>query len=198
MTVTYGGSRYQRGQAKAAKQQSYGGFAKHWRGSSKFAVKIPSGLDPALAAPLCCGGLTVYAPLRRWGAGTKRAPNVGVVGIGGLGHMAILIAKGMGAHVTAISRGTSKRDDAFRLGADAYIATSNNTRSDFKQHRRSLDLIICTISGSRSGESELTRARPTRAPAQRLHGPPVAGGAAGPRRRRPVPDGADVRGVDCQ
>ncbi|KAL1408570.1 hypothetical protein Q8F55_005383 [Vanrija albida] len=145
MTVTYGGSRYQRGAAKGTPAQSYGGFAKHWRGSSKFAVRIPPGLDPALAAPLCCGGLTVYAPLRRWGAGSRRARNVGVVGIGGLGHMAILIAKGMGAHVTAISRGTSKREDAFALGADAYIATSENTRADFKKHRRSLDLIICTI-----------------------------------------------------
>ncbi|KAL1408569.1 hypothetical protein Q8F55_005382 [Vanrija albida] len=145
MTFTYGGHDYPRGKAKGT--QTYGGFAKYWRGPAKFAVRVPDGLDLAEAAPLCCGGLTVYAPLARYGAGTK-AKEVGVVGIGGLGHMAILIGTAMGANVTAISRGTAKEAQAKELGAKNYIATSNDLKKDFEKHARSLDLIICTINPS--------------------------------------------------
>jgi len=116
-----------------------------WRGSARFAVPIPAGLDPAAAAPLLCGGVTVYSPLKAYGAGTT-AKNVGIIGIGGLGHLGIMIAKAMGANVTAISRGTAKKDDALKLGAEKYIATTNNLTEDFKDHQRTLDLIICTIS----------------------------------------------------
>jgi D-arabinose 1-dehydrogenase-like Zn-dependent alcohol dehydrogenase len=80
----------------------------------------------------------------RYGVGT-RAKRVGIVGIGGLGHLGIMIAKAMGASVTAISRGTAKREDALKLGADKYIATGADQAADFKEHARSLDLIICTI-----------------------------------------------------
>lgn len=135
--------KYQRGPADG--EFPHGGFAKFWRGPSRFAVKIPSGLDPAVAAPLLCAGVTVYSPMLHYGVGT-RAMRVGVVGIGGLGHLAIQFAKAMGARVTAISRGTGKKDDALALGADEYISTSSDLASDFKGHERSLDLIICTIS----------------------------------------------------
>ncbi|KIR29961.1 alcohol dehydrogenase [Cryptococcus deuterogattii LA55] len=121
-----------------------GGFAKYWRGPSKFAIPIPSGLEPDVAAPMLCGGVTVYSPLARFEIGTKRK-RVGVIGVGGLGHMAILFAKAMGAEVTAISRTDAKRKDAFKLGATDYFATGNNLQEAVKAHSRSLDFILCTI-----------------------------------------------------
>lgn len=126
-----------------------GGFAKYWRGPSKFAIPIPSGLEPDVAAPMLCGGVTVYSPLARFEIGTKRK-RVGVIGVGGLGHMAILFAKAMGAEVTAISRTDAKREDAFKLGATDYFATGNNLQEAVKAHSRSLDFILCTISKSSS------------------------------------------------
>lgn len=139
-TLTFG-SPYVRG--KSAGTMCKGGFATTWRGPAHFAIKLPAGLDPAAAAPLFCGGVTVYTPLKRWGAGPGK--RVGVLGIGGLGHMAIQIAKAMGAEVTAISRGNGKEADARKLGASKYIATTSDLASDFAPHARSLDLIISTI-----------------------------------------------------
>jgi alcohol dehydrogenase (NADP+) len=136
---------YRRGEGKGS--ISRGGFAKYWRGPSRFAIPVPQGLDPALAAPMMCGGVTVYSPLARFGAGTT-AKKVGVIGVGGLGHFGIMFAKAMGAEVTAISRGDGKKDDAVTMGASKYIATGSNLRENFKGHERSLDLIICTISES--------------------------------------------------
>jgi len=144
---------YRRG--AAAGRQAQGGFAKFWRGPSRFAIKVPEGLDPAAAAPLFCGGITVFSPLNYNGAGT-RAKRVGVVGIGGLGHMAIMLAKAMGAEVTAISRGEAKKADALKLGATKYIATSSDPEKDFADHKRTLDLIICTISKPDDATASLT------------------------------------------
>ncbi|KAL1408589.1 hypothetical protein Q8F55_005402 [Vanrija albida] len=140
-TFTFG-SPYARG--ASAGQNSKGGFASHWRGPAHFAIPLPSGLDPAAAAPLLCGGVTVYTPLKRWGAGSERK-RVGVLGLGGLGHMAVLIARAMGAEVTAISRGTSKEGDARKLGAGSYIATGADLAQDLAPHARTLDLVISTI-----------------------------------------------------
>jgi D-arabinose 1-dehydrogenase-like Zn-dependent alcohol dehydrogenase len=142
MAFTFGGP-LARGKSKG--RYSQGGFAKFWRGSSHFAVKIPDGLDLASVSPLMCGGVTVYSPLKKYGAG-KTAKNVGVMGVGGLGHMAIMIANAMGANVTAISRGDSKKEDALKLGAKSYIATGNNLAEDLSPYANTLDLIICTIS----------------------------------------------------
>ncbi|WVW86524.1 hypothetical protein I302_108573 [Kwoniella bestiolae CBS 10118] len=133
-------SPFQHGNAKAAGFISCGGFANYWRGPAQFAVKVPDGLDLGSVAPMLCGGITVYSPLEQYGAGT-RAKRVGVIGIGGLGHYAVLFAKAMGAEVTAISRGTDKMEDAKKLGADKYIAMSEG----IKGHENSVDLIICTI-----------------------------------------------------
>lgn len=126
-----------------------GGFAKYWRGPSKFAVPLPSGLEPDVAAPMLCGGVTVYSPLARFEIGTKRK-RVGVIGVGGLGHMAILFAKAMGAEVTAISRTDAKKEDAFKLGATDYFATGGDLEKAVKARSRSLDFILCTISKSSS------------------------------------------------
>lgn len=138
--LTFGGQ-YIKGPSKDT--PVYGGFANYWRGPAHFAVRVPDSLDPASSAPLLCGGVTVYAPLKKYGAGPGK--KVGVIGLGGLGHMGVLIAKAMGAEVTVLSRGQAKKDDALALGAKHYIGTGNDLAADFKGHEDSLDIIICTI-----------------------------------------------------
>ena len=117
-------------------------------------------MDPASAAPMFCGGITVFSPLVEYGAGTK-AKNVGVIGIGGLGHFAVQFASKMGAEVTAISRGDNKKEDAKKLGATSYIATGSDVKKGISGYERTLDLIICTISEYPSSAS--------RSPLRHLH-----------------------------
>ncbi|GAA5890530.1 hypothetical protein JCM6882_002951 [Rhodosporidiobolus microsporus] len=138
---TYGGKYYREGPGKGAK--SYGGYANYHRAPGHFVMKIPDGLDPAIAAPMLCGGVTVYSPLKQYGAGTT-AKDVGIVGIGGLGHFGLLFAKALGANVTAISHSESKKADAQKMGVDRFIATHSGKEDDFKPYARSLDLIIAT------------------------------------------------------
>ncbi|KAH7136168.1 chaperonin 10-like protein [Dendryphion nanum] len=139
MVATYG-SRYPSG------DKSLGGYAKTWRGPAAFAIPIPDGLASETAAPLMCGGITVYNPLVSNGAGPGK--RVGVVGLGGLGHFAVLFAKALKSDkVVAISRSLSKKDDALKLGADEYIATSEDPEW-YSKHANSLDILISTISGS--------------------------------------------------
>jgi len=141
---TYNGKFY----AGAAEgDRSQGGYSNYNRSPASHVVKIPDGMDPALAAPMLCGGVTVYSPLKRYGAGTK-AKQVGVVGLGGLGHYAVLFAKAMGAEVTVISHSHSKEEDAKKMGASRFLATHGDD-DVFKKNKRSLDLIICTTNDSR-------------------------------------------------
>ncbi|KAJ9108251.1 hypothetical protein QFC19_002499 [Naganishia cerealis] len=140
MVGTYNG-KFNKGAAKGDK--SYGGYANYNRSPGKFVFKIPDGLDPALAAPMLCGGATLYNPLMTYGAGTT-AKDVGIVGIGGLGHFGLLFAKALGANVTAISHSESKKADAEKMGASRFIATHGGGEDDFKPYARSLDLIVCT------------------------------------------------------
>lgn len=91
------------------------------------------------------GGATLYNPLTVYGAG-KTAKDVGIVGIGGLGHFGLLFAKALGANVTAISHSESKKADAEKMGATRFIATHGGGEDNFKPYARSLDLIICTSS----------------------------------------------------
>ncbi|XDT43757.1 Alcohol dehydrogenase GroES-like domain [Nakaseomyces glabratus] len=100
---------------------SQGGYANYVRVHEHFAVPIPENIPSEYAAPLLCGGLTVYSPLLRNGCGPGK--KVGILGIGGIGHMGILFAKVMGAEVYAISRSNAKKEDSLKLGADHYIAT---------------------------------------------------------------------------
>ncbi|KAI0025388.1 zinc-binding dehydrogenase [Xylariomycetidae sp. FL0641] len=137
---TYG-SFYPNGEGK-----SYGGYADYNRSNGQFVFKIPEGLDPADAAPMMCGGITVYSPLIRNEAGPGKT--VGVVGVGGLGHFAVLFAKALGAKVVGISRKASKRDEVLKLGADSYIATDDD-QDWVAKNRRSVDLIICTVSSAK-------------------------------------------------
>jgi len=139
-TGTYNGI-YQRGEGKGDK--SYGGYGNYARHPGHFVFKIPDELDPALAAPMLCAGATVFSPLKQYGAGTT-AKDVGIIGIGGLGHFGLLFAKALGANVTAISHSESKKDAAMKMGASRFIATHSGGDKDFEPYRRSLDLIICT------------------------------------------------------
>ncbi|KAL6174302.1 hypothetical protein ACJQWK_00437 [Exserohilum turcicum] len=127
--------------------KSYGGYATHNRSNGHFVLPIPDGLDSADAAPMMCGGVTLYSPLKRFGCGPGKS--VGIVGVGGLGHFGILFAKALGADkVVGISRKAEKRDDVLKLGADAYIATDED--EDWaKNNAATLDLIICTVSNAK-------------------------------------------------
>jgi len=123
----------------------YGGYADYIRAPGKFVFKIPDALSSADAAPMLCGGVTMYSPLKRYGAGPGK--RVGIVGIGGLGHFGILWAKAMGCkEVVAISRSSSKKEDALKMGATKFIATDDD-ENWAKTHASSLDLIISTVSG---------------------------------------------------
>jgi alcohol dehydrogenase (NADP+) len=123
-------------------EPTHGGYSDHIVVTEDFVLKIPDGLELDVAAPLLCAGITTYSPLRRWGAGP--GTRVGVVGLGGLGHMAVKLAKAMGAEVVVLSQSLRKQEDGLRLGADAYYATSD--KATFKELRGSLDLIVNTVS----------------------------------------------------
>ena len=139
MVQTYS-SRYPNG------VKTMGGFAKYWRGPSDWVFLIPAGMSASEAAPMLCGGITLYSPLKRFGAGPGKS--VGIIGIGGLGHFGLLFAKALGADkVVAISRNSKKKSDAFKLGATDFIATDEEEGWSMK-HFGSCDLIISTVSTS--------------------------------------------------
>jgi alcohol dehydrogenase (NADP+) len=129
----------------SAGHKTYGGYANFWRGPAHFTVAAPASIEPADAAAMMCGGVTVFAPLKKYGAGTT-AKKVGIVGVGGLGHFAILFANAMGAEVTAISSSHKKDEDAKKLGAKQVIVTGDDAKAAFKGHERSLDLILVSSS----------------------------------------------------
>ncbi|KAH6961824.1 putative zinc-binding alcohol dehydrogenase [Ilyonectria sp. MPI-CAGE-AT-0026] len=123
-----------------------GGHATHHRAPSHFVFKIPDGLESGAAASMLCAGITTYAPLRQHGAGPGF--RIGVIGLGGLGHFAVLWAKALGVdHVAVISRNKSKRRDALALGADSYLATDEVSWAE--PYRRMFDLLISTVSSAK-------------------------------------------------
>ena len=121
---------------------TYGGYSTQIVVNQDFVVRIPDGLPLDAAAPLLCAGITTYSPLRHFGvrAGTK----VGIVGLGGLGHMAVKLAHAMGAHVTVLSHSAGKEADAKRLGADAFVVTGE--AEVFEKHANTFDFILDTVS----------------------------------------------------
>jgi uncharacterized zinc-type alcohol dehydrogenase-like protein len=121
-----------------------GGYSTHVVVDADFVLSVPEDLDPAAAAPLLCAGITTFTPLKHWGAGP--GSRVGVVGLGGLGHMAVKIAHAMGAEVTVLSQSLKKQEDGLRLGADHYFATSDP--GTFEQLAGRFDLIVNTVSAS--------------------------------------------------
>ncbi len=138
---------------------TYGGYSTQIVVDERFTLKIPAGLDPAGAAPLLCAGITTYSPLRQFGC--KPGDRVGVVGLGGLGHMAVKLAKSMGAEVTVLSTSEKKAADARRLGADDFAVTKNGDA--FTRLGGTLDLVIDTVSAPHDYGAYLGLLRPRRA-----------------------------------
>ena len=135
MVPTYGG-------ADRDGTITQGGYSTHVVVDAGFVLSVPESLDFAAAAPLLCAGITTYSPLRRWGVGPGR--KVAVVGLGGLGHLAVKIAAAMGAEVTVLSQSLKKKEDGLRLGAEHYYATSDP--ATFEQLAGSFDLVLNTVS----------------------------------------------------
>jgi uncharacterized zinc-type alcohol dehydrogenase-like protein len=125
-------------------EPTFGGYSQQIVVSDRFVVKIPDSLELQDAAPLLCAGITTYVPLKHWqvGVGTK----IAIVGMGGLGHVAVKLAAAMGAEVTVLSQTLGKQDDGLRFGAKHYYATSEE--STFKQLSNSFDLILNTVSAN--------------------------------------------------
>jgi D-arabinose 1-dehydrogenase-like Zn-dependent alcohol dehydrogenase len=124
--------------------KSFGGFADKWRGDYRFVFKIPDNLPSEVAATFFCAGVTTYAPLKR--ANVNSNSVVGVMGIGGLGHYAILWAKAMGAKVIGMSHSDKKRDVALELGCDDFLVTSDDAQ--MAKFATKMTHILCTGTGS--------------------------------------------------
>ncbi|MET0379472.1 MAG: NAD(P)-dependent alcohol dehydrogenase [Spongiibacteraceae bacterium] len=120
-----------------------GGYSTNYVVDENYALHIPANLNTAAAAPLLCAGITTYAPLKRYGTGPGK--RVGVLGLGGLGHLAIKMARAMGATPVIITTSPDKTADAARLGAEAFILSGDTTQ--MAQHVGTLDLILDTVSG---------------------------------------------------
>lgn len=120
---------------------TYGGYSNRIVVSEAFVLRLPQGMDPAAGAPLLCAGITTYSPLRTWetGAGSR----VGVVGLGGLGHMAVKLANAMGAEVVLFTTSPGKADDALRLGATEVVVSRD--RAAMKAQRARLDFVLDTV-----------------------------------------------------
>lgn len=127
---------------KDGKTPTYGGYSTRITVDENFVLRMPENVPLDKAAPLLCAGITTYSPLRRWEAGPGK--RVGVLGFGGLGHMAVQLGAAMGAEVIVLSQSLKKRDDGKRLGATDYFATSDS--GTFKKLANSFDLMINTIS----------------------------------------------------
>lgn len=122
--------------------QTFGGYSERVVVDEDFVLRVPENLDLAAAAPLLCAGITTYSPLRHWNVGPGK--KVGIVGIGGLGHMGVKLAKAMGAHVVVITTSASKTEDAMRLGADGVILSKD--KEQMKANAGTLHFILDCVS----------------------------------------------------
>ncbi|QZH58473.1 NAD(P)-dependent alcohol dehydrogenase [Mycolicibacterium farcinogenes] len=123
---------------------TYGGYSGAIVVDENYVVRIPDSIPLDQAAPLLCAGITTYSPLRHWNAGPGK--KVAVIGLGGLGHVGVKLAKAMGAHVTVLSQSLKKMEDGLRLGADEYYATGDP--DTFRKLRGRFDLILNTVSAN--------------------------------------------------
>lgn len=121
---------------------TFGGYSDNIVVDERFVLRVPSKLDLAGTAPLLCAGITTYSPLRHWGV--TKGQKVGVVGVGGLGHMGVKFAHAFGAHVVAFTTSPSKKEDALRLGADEVVVSRND--DEMQKHAGSFDFILDTVS----------------------------------------------------
>lgn len=129
---------------KHSGKYTLGGYSSHITVNQEFVLKVKKGLPLDRVAPLLCAGITTYSPLKRYG--TKKGKKVGVVGLGGLGHMAVKIAKAMGAEVTVFSTSKEKEADAKKLGAKHFVFSKDE--ANFKTLAQKFDLIINSVSAS--------------------------------------------------
>src|ERR1700754_4393867 len=121
---------------------TYGGDSDSGVGDGRFVLRVPKNLDLAGAAPLQCAGITTYSPMRHWGV--TKGKKVGIVGLGGLGHMAVKFAHALGAHVVVFTTSPNKKDDAMRLGADEVVVSRN--ANEMAKHAGSFDFILDAVS----------------------------------------------------
>ncbi|WP_428818604.1 NAD(P)-dependent alcohol dehydrogenase [Microbulbifer sp. MCCC 1A16149] len=135
MTPTYGAP------DRTTGEMTQGGYSKHIVVREEFVLRIPEALDLSRAAPILCAGITTFSPLRTWNVG--KGSRVGVIGLGGLGHMAVKLAVAMGAEVTVLSRSTKKEDEAKAMGARGILASTDEDA--MVKAAGSLDLIIDTV-----------------------------------------------------
>src|ERR1700758_2337874 len=136
MTLTYNSPDKQLGGV------TYGGYSDSVVVDQRFVLRVPSNLTLAGAAPLLCAGITTYSPMRHWGV--TKGNKVGVVGLGGLGHMGVKFAHALGAHVVVFSTSPNKKKDALRLGADEVVVSRN--ANEMKKHAGSFDFILDAVS----------------------------------------------------
>jgi uncharacterized zinc-type alcohol dehydrogenase-like protein len=120
---------------------TYGGYSESIVVDERFVLRVPANLDPAGVAPLLCAGITTYSPIHRWG--DIKGKKVGIVGLGGLGHMGVKFARAFGAHVVVFTTSPGKKEDALRLGADEVIISSN--AEEMKKHAGTFNFILDTI-----------------------------------------------------
>ncbi len=127
---------------KHSGKMTYGGYSDHIVVDENYVLRIPENLDPAAAAPLLCAGITTYSPLHHWGVG--KGKKVGIVGLGGLGHMGVKLSHAMGAHTVLFTTSPGKTEDARRLGADEVVISRD--ADAMKKHLNSFDFILNTVS----------------------------------------------------
>jgi uncharacterized zinc-type alcohol dehydrogenase-like protein len=121
---------------------TYGGYSDSIVVDEAFVLRVPKSLDPAATAPLLCAGITTYSPLRHWNV--RKGQKVGVVGLGGLGHMGVKFAHAFGAHVVLFTTSPNKTADGLRLGADEVVISKND--AEMQKHLGSFDFILDTVS----------------------------------------------------
>jgi alcohol dehydrogenase (NADP+) len=120
---------------------TYGGYSSNIVVTEKFVLRVPDKLDPAATAPLLCAGITTYSPLKHWKVG--KGHKVGIVGLGGLGHMGVKLARAMGAHVVLFTTSANKREDALRLGAHEVVVSKD--AAQMQPHENTFDFILNTV-----------------------------------------------------
>jgi len=121
---------------------TYGGYSDSIVVDERFVLRVPANLGLSGTAPLVCAGITTYSPLRHWGV--TKGKKVGVVGLGGLGHMGVKFAHALGAHVVVFTTSPNKKEDALRLGADEVVVSRN--ANEMQKHVRSFDFILDAVS----------------------------------------------------
>lgn len=134
---------------------TYGGYSDSIVVDQRFVLRVPPNLDLAGVAPLLCAGITTYSPLHHWGI--TKGKKVGVVGLGGLGHMGVKIAHALGAHVVVFTTSPNKKEDALRLGADEVVVSRN--LDEMQQHAGSFDFILDTVSAEHDIDAYLNLLR---------------------------------------